>query len=50
MRQLKNSRQLLIIEATDYTSSFVIKKFSKPNDSPDVFAEFHEGVWIKARG
>lgn len=50
VRQLKNSRQLLIIEATDYTSSFVIKKFSKPNDSPDVFAEFHEGVWIKARG
>ncbi|RHW48289.1 PolC-type DNA polymerase III [Bombilactobacillus bombi] len=50
IRQLKTGRQLLILEATDYTSSFVIKKFSKQNDAHDIFAEFHEGVWLKVRG
>ncbi|NVY97030.1 PolC-type DNA polymerase III [Lactobacillus sp. DCY120] len=50
VRDLRSGRQLLILEVTDYTSSFVIKKFSKNGDSNEVFANFNKGVWVKVRG
>ncbi|UQS84379.1 PolC-type DNA polymerase III [Bombilactobacillus thymidiniphilus] len=50
VRNLRSGRQLLILEMTDYTSSFVVKKFSKNGESDDVFAAFTRGHWAKVRG
>lgn len=50
IRKLRSERQLLILEVTDYTSSFVVKKFSRTNDPEDVFADLKQGIWLRIRG
>lgn len=50
VRELRSGRQLLILEVTDYTSSFAIKKFSNNKEDEAKFAAIKEGEWIKARG
>ncbi|MCH4170504.1 MAG: PolC-type DNA polymerase III [Lactobacillus sp.] len=50
VRKLRSGRQLLIIKMTDYTSSFVVKRFSRDNDDESVFADFKKGMWVKVRG
>ena len=47
---IKSGRQILVLEVTDYTSSFAIKKFSNNDTDKALFAKLAEGDWIKARG
>lgn len=50
IRDLRSGRKLLIMEITDYTSSFVVKKFSRNSDDDNVFTDLKEGIWVKVRG
>ncbi|TPR17439.1 PolC-type DNA polymerase III [Apilactobacillus timberlakei] len=50
IRSLRSGRQLMILKATDYSSSIEIKKFSNNEDDEKQFAAIQEGDWIKARG
>ncbi|MGX6980078.1 PolC-type DNA polymerase III [Vagococcus elongatus] len=49
-RDLRSGRQILIIKMTDYTSSFIVKKFSNGERDEAVFANIKKGMWLKARG
>ena len=50
VRELRSGRKLLILEVTDYTSSFVVKKFSRTEEDEAMFDAINSGVWIKVRG
>src|SRR5699024_9851893 len=50
IRELRSGRQLLILKITDYTSSFIVKKFSNGEQDEQVFAAINKGSWLKARG
>ena len=47
---IRSGRQILVLEVTDYTSSFAIKKFSKNDQEKALFAAINEGDWVKVRG
>ncbi|WP_093625472.1 PolC-type DNA polymerase III [Limosilactobacillus gorillae] len=51
IKELRSDRQLLIMEITDYTSSFSVKKFAdnRGNDKAQ-FAALEKGMWVKVRG
>ncbi|MDN6639511.1 MAG: PolC-type DNA polymerase III [Tetragenococcus sp.] len=50
VRELRSGRQLLILKITDYTSSFVAKKFSNGEKDEQVFEALQQGSWLKVRG
>lgn len=50
VRKLRSGRQLLTIKITDYTSSIVVKKFSRGAEDEAQFAGVSEGSWVKVRG
>ncbi|ETY74107.1 PolC-type DNA polymerase III [Lactiplantibacillus fabifermentans] len=50
VRVLRSQRQLLILKVTDYSSSMVIKKFSRNADDEAQFAALKPGMWVRARG
>lgn len=51
VRQLRSQRQLLTLKITDYSSSFTVKKFSRPNGNEgELFAALKKGMWVKVRG
>ncbi|SEM39175.1 DNA polymerase-3 subunit alpha [Ligilactobacillus sp. WC1T17] len=50
VRELRSGRKLLTLKVTDYSSSFVVKKFSKNDEEAAVFEAFKDGTWVKARG
>ena len=50
IRQLRSERKLLILKVTDYSSSFVIKKFSRDENDEALFDALKPRKWIKARG
>ncbi|MFD1672845.1 PolC-type DNA polymerase III [Agrilactobacillus yilanensis] len=50
VRKLRSGRQLLTLKVTDYSSSFVVKRFSRDNDDEAVFAAFSKGMWVTVRG
>ena len=50
IRQLRSERKLLILKVTDYSSSFVIKKFSRDENDEALFDALKPGKWIKVRG
>lgn len=50
IRELRSGRQLMILEVTDYTSSFALKKFSRNKEDEAQFAAVKEGSWVRARG
>ncbi|MGL5688517.1 MAG: PolC-type DNA polymerase III N-terminal domain-containing protein, partial [Weissella cibaria] len=50
VRVLKSERQLLTMKVTDYTSSFILKKFSRDENDEAFFADMKPGTWIRARG
>ena len=50
VRVLRSERQLLILKITDYSSSFVVKKFSRDENDEAMFAALEEGSWVKVRG
>ena len=50
VRDLRSGRKIITLEVTDYSSSFVIKKFSNSEEDEAQFANLTAGKWIKARG
>ncbi|MBM7617718.1 DNA polymerase-3 subunit alpha (Gram-positive type) [Weissella uvarum] len=50
VRELKSGRQLITMKVTDYTSSFILKKFSRDESDEAFFEKLKVGTWIKARG
>lgn len=50
VRQLRSKRSLLIFKVTDYTSSFVVKKFSNDADDEAAFERIKPGLWLRIRG
>ncbi len=50
VKELRSGRQLMILEITDYTSSFAVKKFSRGKKDEAQFGAINEGQWIKVRG
>ncbi len=50
VRDLRSGRQILTLKITDYTSSFVVKKFSNNETDEQIFDAIKKGSWIRARG
>ncbi|WP_295732009.1 PolC-type DNA polymerase III [uncultured Limosilactobacillus sp.] len=50
VKELRSGRQLMILEITDYTSSFAVKKFSRDKKDEAQFGAISEGQWVKVRG
>nr|WP_204122825.1 PolC-type DNA polymerase III [Lacticaseibacillus mingshuiensis] len=50
VRSLRSNRKLLMVKVTDYTSSFLVKKFSNGAEDEAVFDQIHEGMWLRIRG
>ncbi len=51
IRTFNSGRSLLTLEITDYTSSIMIKVFSrKRGDDAAVFELFQKGIWVRAQG
>lgn len=50
VREFKSERQLLTLKVTDYTSSFIVKKFSRTDEDKAFFAAFKTGMWVRVRG
>ncbi len=50
VRELRSKRQLLIFKITDYSSSFIAKKFSNGADDEAMFARIKKGQWLRVRG
>lgn len=48
--ELKSGRSILTLKITDYTSSFVVKKFSNNDRDKQIFEAIAKGSWVKARG
>jgi len=50
IRELRSKRKLLLVKMTDYTSSFLVKKFSNNSTDEEIFDSFKSGMWLKVRG
>ncbi|KRL45803.1 PolC-type DNA polymerase III [Lacticaseibacillus manihotivorans] len=50
VRELRSKRKLLIFKLTDYTSSFIAKKFSNNAEDEAMFDRISAGMWLRVRG
>lgn len=50
VRVLRSERQLLTLKVTDYSSSYLVKKFSRDDDEAKIFENIKAGMWVKLRG
>ncbi|EOL47643.1 DNA polymerase III, alpha subunit, Gram-positive type [Enterococcus phoeniculicola ATCC BAA-412] len=50
VRELRSKRKILIVKITDYTSSFIVKKFSNGEKDEQIFDAISKGSWLKVRG
>lgn len=50
VRELRSKRKLLTFKMTDYSSSFLVKKFSNNANDEAVFDQIHAGMWLRVRG
>lgn len=50
IRELRSGRSLLQFKITDYTSSIIVKMFSRDNEDAAMFAQMKKGMWVKVRG
>lgn len=50
IRELKSGRKLLNMKMTDYTSSFIVKKFSRDEADEAFFDNIKPGIWLRVRG
>lgn len=50
VRTLRSERQLLNLKLTDYSSSYLAKKFSRDDDDVKFFENITPGMWVKVRG
>lgn len=49
-RELRSGRTLLTFKMTDYTSSILVKMFSRDKEDAALFQLVKKGMWLKARG
>ncbi|WP_122646831.1 PolC-type DNA polymerase III [Enterococcus mediterraneensis] len=50
VRELRSKRKILTLKITDYTSSFIVKKFSNNETDEQIFDAIAKGSWLKVRG
>ncbi len=50
VRELRSKRKILTLKITDYTSSFIVKKFSNNEKDEQIFDAISVGSWLKVRG
>ncbi|WP_251549148.1 PolC-type DNA polymerase III [Neobacillus muris] len=50
IRELRSGRSLLTFKMTDYTSSIIVKMFSRDKEDAAQFARVKKGMWVKVRG
>ncbi|MBC1603679.1 PolC-type DNA polymerase III [Listeria rocourtiae] len=50
IRELRSGRSLLQFKITDYTSSIIIKMFSRDNEDAAMFQNMKKGMWVRVRG
>lgn len=50
VRELRSKRKILTLKITDYTSSFIVKKFSNGEKDEQIFDAISKGSWLKVRG
>ncbi|MCM3569065.1 PolC-type DNA polymerase III [Neobacillus mesonae] len=50
IRELRSGRSLLTFKVTDYTSSIMVKMFSRDKEDAAQFQRVKKGMWVKARG
>ncbi|WP_428839290.1 PolC-type DNA polymerase III [Bacillus massilinigeriensis] len=49
-RELRSGRTLLTFKITDYTSSIMVKMFSRDKEDAAIFGRVKKGMWLKVRG
>ena len=49
-RNLRSGRTLLTFKITDYTSSIIVKMFSRDKEDAAQFTRVKKGMWLKVRG
>ncbi|MEC5267716.1 PolC-type DNA polymerase III [Heyndrickxia coagulans] len=49
-KELRSGRTLLTLKITDYTSSILVKMFSRDKEDAAQFARVKKGMWLRARG
>lgn len=49
-RDLRSGRTLLTFKVTDYTSSIMVKMFSRDKEDAAIFQNVKKGMWVKVRG
>ena len=50
IKELRSGRSLLTFKITDYTSSIIVKMFSRDKEDAASFQRVKKGMWVKARG
>lgn len=50
LRELRSGRTLLTFKVTDYTSSILIKVFSRDKEDAAILANVKKGMWVRAQG
>lgn len=50
IKELRSGRSLLTFKITDYTSSIIVKMFSRDKEDAALFQRVKKGMWVKARG
>lgn len=49
-KELRSGRTLLTFKITDYTSSILVKMFSRDKEDAAILNQIKKGMWIRARG
>ncbi len=49
-RELRSGRTLLTFKVTDYTSSILVKMFSRDKEDAALYQRVKKGMWVKVRG
>ncbi|MFD0049346.1 PolC-type DNA polymerase III [Actinomycetes bacterium NPDC127524] len=49
-RELRSGRTLLTFKVTDYTSSILVKMFSRDKEDAAILARVKKGMWVRAQG
>ncbi|WP_110929448.1 PolC-type DNA polymerase III [Bacillus massiliglaciei] len=50
VKELRSGRSLLTFKVTDYTSSILIKVFSRDKEDAAMLARVKKGMWVRAQG
>ncbi len=50
IRELRSGRSLLTFKITDYTSSILVKMFSRDKEDAALFQLVKKGMWVRVRG